>query len=74
MTGTSLSDSAINIGNYKRVKKTALLLGNEADGLSADYTALSDVLLKIPISCSVDSLNVSVAAGIVLYILSSLDT
>jgi len=48
-------------------KKTVLLLGNEAKGLSAEGMVASDYKLTIPIIGKVESLNVAVAAGIVLY-------
>ena len=45
----------------------ALLLGTEGTGLSVESEALADVRVRIPIRSGVDSLNVSVAAGIALY-------
>jgi tRNA G18 (ribose-2'-O)-methylase SpoU len=65
--GTSLEEKSANLKSYKRKEKVALLFGNEALGLSRKITGLCDTLLKIPISPNVDSLNVGVAAGIVLY-------
>jgi len=46
---------------------TAIILGSEEDGISEELLVLSDHLLKIPVSGNIASLNVSVAAGIVLY-------
>jgi tRNA G18 (ribose-2'-O)-methylase SpoU len=46
---------------------TVLVLGNEARGLGRAYRAMCDVLVRIPMSGSASSLNVSVAASIVLY-------
>lgn len=45
----------------------ALIVGQEADGLTADELALSDDALKIPMRESVESLNVAVATAVVLY-------
>lgn len=44
-----------------------LLIGNETMGLSNNYKALSDKLLKIPISGAASSLNVACATAICLY-------
>jgi TrmH family RNA methyltransferase len=48
-------------------RPTVLLLGNEKWGLSAAYRGLCDVMLRIPIGGSATSLNVAVAASILLY-------
>jgi 23S rRNA (guanosine2251-2'-O)-methyltransferase len=46
---------------------TAILMGSEEDGISEEYLKRSDGEVKIPISGKIKSLNVSVAAGMVLY-------
>jgi TrmH family RNA methyltransferase len=46
---------------------SALIVGAEARGLERDEIALADETLKIPMRASVESLNVAVAVGIVLY-------
>jgi 23S rRNA (uridine2479-2'-O)-methyltransferase len=46
---------------------TVLVLGNEARGLGRVYQHMCDALVRIPMSGSASSLNVSVAASIVLY-------
>lgn len=46
--------------------RTALLLGNEGDGLSAGARAAADVEATIPMAAGVDSLNVATASGIAL--------
>lgn len=45
----------------------ALIVGPEASGLSVDEIALADEALRIPMQEPVESLNVAVAAGIILY-------
>lgn len=47
--------------------RMGLLLGNEAQGLGADYLALCDRRATIPMKLGTDSLNVAVAAGVFLY-------
>jgi RNA methyltransferase, TrmH family len=45
----------------------ALIVGAEATGLEASEAAAADEALKIPMRAPVDSLNVAVAAAIILY-------
>ncbi|MDX2188724.1 MAG: 23S rRNA (guanosine(2251)-2'-O)-methyltransferase RlmB [Bacteroidota bacterium] len=45
----------------------ALVVGSEEDGISDDIMRIADYLVKIPISGKLDSLNVSVAAGISMF-------
>lgn len=47
--------------------KLALAVGNEGAGLSSNVRARSTRLVSLPISSAVESLNVSVATGILLY-------
>lgn len=46
---------------------TAIVLGSEEDGISEEYMKLSDAKAKIPLHGKIESLNVSVSAGITLY-------
>jgi 23S rRNA (guanosine2251-2'-O)-methyltransferase len=46
---------------------TALVLGSEEDGISPELMGISDEFVKIPLSGNIESLNVSVAAGVVIY-------
>lgn len=48
-------------------RPVAVLVGNEGAGLPADVVARCDIRAKIPMLGTATSLNVSVAAGIVLY-------
>jgi 23S rRNA (guanosine2251-2'-O)-methyltransferase len=48
-------------------KPTAVIMGSEENGISNEYLKRSDLQVKIPMSGSIASLNVSVASGIVLY-------
>jgi TrmH family RNA methyltransferase len=45
----------------------ALLVGSEGEGLGGEALAAADVRVRIPMRGAADSLNVSVAAGILLY-------
>ncbi len=44
-----------------------ILLGNEGAGLSAELAALADLQVRIPLSSGVESLNVAIAAALMLY-------
>lgn len=48
-------------------EKACIVIGNEARGISEDVRKLSDVLYKIKIYGRAESLNASVAAGIMMY-------
>jgi 23S rRNA (guanosine2251-2'-O)-methyltransferase len=45
----------------------AIVMGSEEDGVSEELMKLSDQLVSIPILGQIKSLNVSVAAGVLLY-------
>ena len=44
-----------------------ILIGSEKDGISKELLSLSDEFISIPISGKTESLNASVATGIILY-------
>ena len=44
-----------------------LLVGNEAQGLPADYEAQCDLLVKMPMRGKADSLNAAVATAVMAY-------
>jgi len=56
-----------SIFSEKFSSKTALVLGSEGSGIRKLVKENCDNLLKIPISNKIESLNISVAAGIVMY-------
>jgi len=46
---------------------TALVMGSEDTGVDMEILKVADKMVKIPIMGDIDSLNVSVAAGILMY-------
>ena len=58
---------AVQLQNFTVPETVAYILGNEIDGVSVEACQLSDVVLEIPMLGSKESLNVSVAAGVVMY-------
>ena len=56
--------------NYKKIKlgkKIALIVGNEVGGVSKSLLKLVDQIAEIPMKGKKESLNVSVATGIMLF-------
>ncbi|MDH8677569.1 RNA methyltransferase [Fusibacter bizertensis] len=52
--------------------RNCLIIGNEANGVSAEILNMADNKVKIPIFGKAESLNAAVAAGIMMYKLNSL--
>lgn len=48
-------------------KKSAVIIGNEANGVSQNILELADERIKIPMKGKTESLNAAVATGIILY-------
>jgi len=57
----------ISPGEGKEDGRNIVMLGQEADGLSEELTEYADRLVSIPGRGNVESLNLSVAAAIILY-------
>ena len=66
VVGTSM-DTDIAYTDWDWTRPTALVLGGEGGGLHRLVAENCDVLVKIPMYGKIDSLNVSVAAGVVLF-------
>ena len=62
---TSLDDSK-SVYDMKYYKKV-IVIGNEANGVEEEIVKLADEKIKIPMLGKTESLNASVAAGIILY-------
>ena len=58
------------IREFARPDRVALAVGNEGNGLSAETLRRASGLVALPIAPAVESLNVAVAAGVLLYALS----
>ena len=66
IVGTSLEDSV----DYRSVNydgKIAIVIGNEGTGISKLVSKKCDFLVKIPMYGKTNSLNASVATGIIIY-------
>ncbi len=53
--------------NIDYSKPTAIIMGSEDKGIAGEYLDLCDEIVKIPMTGETKSLNVSVAAGIILF-------
>ena len=53
--------------DMKFPKRTVIVMGSEGSGMRALVRAKCDHIVSIPMSGHIDSLNVSVAAGILMY-------
>jgi tRNA (guanosine-2'-O-)-methyltransferase len=61
------SAEAIDFRALDYTRPTALLLGAEREGLSAEARAAADQMVAVPMLGAVTSLNVSVAAAVILF-------
>ena len=65
------SPHAVSYRTFKAPQKAAFLFGSEVEGLNEEILALCDRVIMIPMHGRKESLNVSVAAGIILFHYSS---
>lgn len=64
---THLGINTVSVYDIDWSCPTAIIVGNELKGISAEALELSDVHCSIPMRGMVDSFNVSVAAGLVMH-------
>jgi len=62
---------SISLDMYEVPDKIALLLGEEVEGITPQLLAECDDIIEIPMHGQKESFNVSVAAGIALYALTT---
>lgn len=65
--GIEQSPQSIDYKKIKRSENIAFVLGTETTGVSKTILKQCDIIAEIPMNGIKESLNVSVAAGIVLY-------
>jgi len=66
VVGTA-ADAGLNYTEWDWTRPSAVVLGGEGAGLHRLVREHCDVLVRIPVQGKIQSLNVSVAAGVVLY-------
>ena len=63
---TSLDEGSIPLNDLPHYQDFILVLGNESHGVSNEIVKKANVLTKIEMNSDIDSLNVAVAAGIIM--------
>ena len=63
----ALKNNSIFLNDINTHKKSAIVIGNEADGISDDLISISDIIVKVPMKGKTESLNAAVAAAIIMY-------
>ncbi|MFB1003054.1 MAG: TrmH family RNA methyltransferase, partial [Bacteroidia bacterium] len=71
LAATEKTEDILSADSFKKLDSYALWMGNEDKGLSRERLSLMDTTVRINMPGGIDSLNVSVAAGILLYHISS---
>lgn len=69
--GAANRPTARPLAEVEPPSRLVVAIGNEGEGLDAIWLARCDLLVRIPMAETMDSLNAGVAAGIILYALSS---
>jgi tRNA (guanosine-2'-O-)-methyltransferase len=64
---TNLSADAVDFRDIDYTKPTALVLGQERDGISEQALEMADHHIVVPMYGMVESLNVSVAGALIMY-------
>jgi len=67
IAATHLTEKAVPYTDLDYVQPLAIVFGNEAEGISDEALSLADYIIKIPMLGMVQSLNLSVSVGIILY-------
>lgn len=69
--GIATAGAALNGDDIRKVmfpQKMAIIIGNESNGISDEALAACDMLVKLPMYGKAESLNASVAAGVLMYL------
>jgi tRNA (guanosine-2'-O-)-methyltransferase len=67
VAATDLGPGAVPYDSIDYTGPTAVIFGNEKEGLSAAALELADFRIRVPMLGMVQSLNLSVSVGIILY-------
>ncbi|QDP40814.1 TrmH family RNA methyltransferase [Radiobacillus deserti] len=67
----STLEESVTYTELQPPKRIALIVGNEGAGISSTIVELADEKVRIPIYGQAESLNVSVATGVLLYYLAT---
>lgn len=67
IAATHLNKKALHYTALDYCQPMAIVFGNESEGISSEALLLADYVIKIPMIGMVQSLNLSVSVGIILY-------
>lgn len=70
--GTELNEEAVAYQKMAKLSNYALIMGNEGQGVSHQLLKMTDQNIYIPIIGQAESLNVAIAAGILMYHFNSI--
>jgi len=65
VAATEKTDKEYTTADFNR--PMALIMGSEGEGISEEYLKLTDEVVRIPLAGEIESLNVSVATGVILF-------
>ena len=60
-------EGAVNYTKLDYNKKTGIIIGNEANGISKEVASIAGNMIKIPMEGQVESLNAAVSAALIMY-------
>lgn len=60
-------EGATNYTSVEYNKKTGIIIGNEANGISDEVVKVAQNMIKIPMEGKVESLNAAVSAALIMY-------
>ncbi|GAB2022605.1 RNA methyltransferase [Pseudolactococcus yaeyamensis] len=67
---TTLSETSVDYRTVSQPEKFALIMGNEGAGITPETSVTADILAHIAMPGQAESLNVAVAAGIMIFSLT----
>jgi tRNA (guanosine-2'-O-)-methyltransferase len=67
IAATHLGEETLSYTELDYTQALAVVFGNEAEGISEEALSLADYRIKIPLLGMVQSLNLSVSVGVILY-------
>jgi tRNA G18 (ribose-2'-O)-methylase SpoU len=67
VVGVEQDKNSIDYKKIPKTEKTLIIMGEEVNGIPNEVLNLCDVIAEIPMLGQKESLNVSVATGIILY-------
>ncbi|MBU1070757.1 RNA methyltransferase [Myxococcota bacterium] len=68
-----ISQNASDLRGFSFPQRTALIVGNEASGLTGEFLARCNAVVKIPQFGQVECLNVAVSASVTMYELNRMN-